>query len=137
VLVVDTCVLIDIADADPEYAEVSVRCVEEHIDGGLVISPITYVELGPVFAASRPLLDEFLDGLGIDRSAAFDLVDRDAAFASWARHISSRRARRAGKRPVADALIGALALRHDGLVTRNGDDFRSFYPKLRIVDPTG
>jgi predicted nucleic acid-binding protein len=37
---------------------------------------------------------------------------------------------------VADVLIGALALRHDGLITRNGDDFLALYPKLRIVDPT-
>jgi hypothetical protein len=37
---------------------------------------------------------------------------------------------------VADALIGALAARHEGIITRNGPDFRSFYPNLRIVDPT-
>jgi hypothetical protein len=33
-------------------------------------------------------------------------------------------------------LIGALPVRHDGIITRNGAYFRSFYPSLRIVDPT-
>lgn len=41
----------------------------------------------------------------------------------------------AAKKPIADVLIGALALRHDGLVTRNPADFRRHYPSLRIVEP--
>jgi hypothetical protein len=34
------------------------------------------------------------------------------------------------------SLIGALALRHDGLITRNGDDFLALYPRITIVNPT-
>jgi predicted nucleic acid-binding protein len=97
---------------------------------------VTCVELAPVFDGSRRLLDQFLVGLGIHDTASFETADPHAAFSAWARHISERRAGRAGRRPVADVLIGALALRHDGLITRNGDDFRALYPKLHIVDPT-
>jgi hypothetical protein len=97
---------------------------------------VTCVELAPVFDGPRRSVDEFLAGLGIDGSAIFDTADRSVAFGSWARHISERRAGKAGKRPVADVLIGALARRHDGLVTRNGADFVALYPTLRIVDPT-
>jgi predicted nucleic acid-binding protein len=135
-LVVDTCVLIDITEDDPEFGEGSAECLAERLGDGLTVSPVTYVELAPVFDGSRRLLDEFLAGLGIEGSAVFDIADRSAAFSAWARHISERRAGKAGKRPVADVLIGALALRHDGLITRNGDDFRALYPKLPIVDPT-
>lgn len=134
-LVVDTCVLIDIADDDPAFAERSVACVARELEGGLVISPVTYVELAPVFDGSRRLLDEFLAGLGIDASTVFDGTDRATAFSAWARHISQRRSGRAARRPVADVLIGALALRHDGLITRNGGDFLALYPKIHIVDP--
>lgn len=134
-LVVDTSVLIDISEDDPEFGEGSAECLAERLEGGLTVSPVTYVELAPVFDGSRRLLDQFLAGLGIDGSAIFDMADRHAAFSAWARHISERRARKAGRRPVADVLIGALALRHDGLVTRNGDDFLALYPRLRIVDP--
>jgi predicted nucleic acid-binding protein len=135
-LVVDTCVLIDIADDDPEFGERSVECVAARVEQGLLISPVSYVELAPVFEGSRRLLDQFLAGLGIDPSAAFDAAQRDTAFAAWARHISARRARRAARRPVADVLIGAMAMRHDGVITRNGADFLALYPKIRIVDPT-
>jgi predicted nucleic acid-binding protein len=135
-LVVDTCVLIDIADDDPEFGTLSADCLARHLSGGLTISPVTYVELAPVFDGSRRVLEEFLDGLGVERGAAFDAASRDIAFSAWARHITARRGSRATRRPVADALIGALAAVHDGIVTRSGDDFASFYPALRIIDPT-
>jgi predicted nucleic acid-binding protein len=134
-LVVDTCVLVDIADDDPTYGQASAQCLASHLADGLVISPVSFVELGPVFDGSTQLLDEFLDGVGVDRSEVFTVEDRVAAFRAWARHITEKRARRARRRPVADALIGALAVRHEGIITRNGKDFRSFYPKLRVVDP--
>jgi predicted nucleic acid-binding protein len=36
---------------------------------------------------------------------------------------------------VADVLIGAFAIRHDGLITRNDADFRALYPTLPIINP--
>ncbi len=135
-MVVDTCILIDVADDDPDFGEASTTCLAARVNDGLTISPVSYVEIAPVFDGSRRLLDEFLAGLGVDASAPFDLADRQTAFSAWAGHISARRARRSGRRPVADVLIGALAVRHDGLITRNVDDFRALYPRLRIIDPT-
>ena len=135
-IVVDTCILIDVADDDPQFGEVSAECLAARLKDGLTISPVSYVELAPVFDGSRRLLDEFLAGLGVEATAAFDLDDRRAAFSAWASHISARRAGRTGRRPVADVLIGALAMRHDGVLTRNVDDFRALYPRLRIIDPT-
>jgi predicted nucleic acid-binding protein len=83
------------------------------------------------------LLDAFLVGAGVDASEVFSSADRITAFRAWARHVTEKRAGRARRRPVADALIGALALRHDGIITRNGSDFSAFYPTIRVVDPMG
>lgn len=134
--VVDTCVLVDIADDDPSYGRASAVCVAAHLDEGLLISPVSYVELAPVFDGSMRRLDEFLDGLGVARDELFELGDRSSAFAAWAAHVSAKRAGRVPRRPVADALIGVLALRASGIITRNGKDFASFYPTLRIIDPS-
>ena len=134
-LVVDTCVLIDVADDDPRFGQRSADCLAERVGEGITLSPVSYVELAPVFDGSRRLLDEFLAGLGIEGAGAFDVRDREIAFSAWARHISERRAGRSSRRPVADVLIGALAMRHDGLITRNGDDFMALYPRITIVDP--
>ncbi len=133
--VVDTCVLIDIADADPDFGRMSADCLHRLFSRGLTISPVTYVELAPVFAGSTQRITEFLKGVGVNTDATFNIVDRAAAFRAWSRHISAKRAGQTQKRPVADALIGALAARCDGLITRNPRHFSSFYPGMSIIDP--
>lgn len=134
-LVVDTCVLIDIADDDPSFGHFSARCLAHHIDDDLVISPVSYVELAPLFDGAARKLDEFLGGVGVRHDELFELPDRAVAFAAWARHISAKQAGKVSKRPVADVLIGALATRAGGIITRNRADFIALYPGLRIVDP--
>ncbi len=134
-LVVDTCVLIDIADDDPSFGRPSALCLAKHLGADLVVSPISYVELAPLFDGAPRRLDEFLDGVGVRHDERFELSDRAAAFAAWARHISAKRAGKVGKRPVADTLIGALAVRSQGIITRNGADFLSLFPGLHIIDP--
>ena len=92
--------------------------------------------MAPVFDGSVRRLEEFLEGVGVRRDELFELPDRAAAFSVWARHISAKRAGKTHRRPVADVLIGALAMRGDGIITRNGSDFVSLYPDIRIIDPT-
>ena len=58
--VVDTCVLLDIHCADPHFAQSSADCLTQHLSDGLVISPITYVELAPAFAGNMKLQEQFL-----------------------------------------------------------------------------
>ncbi|MCG5054968.1 MAG: hypothetical protein KA712_18545 [Myxococcales bacterium] len=134
-LVVDTCVLIDIADDDPTFGERSARCLEAHLASGLLLSPVSFIELAPVFDGSLRLLDEFLRGVGVTVADEFGEQERLAAFRGWAHHVSQKRTGNVKRRPVADALIGALALRHEGIITRNPRDFRSFYPTIAVVEP--
>jgi predicted nucleic acid-binding protein len=134
-LVVDTCVLIDIADDDPAFGMRSARCLATHLERGLVISPVSYVELAPVFDGSVRLLEQFLTGLGVNYDRDFGASERSAAFSAWNRHVSARRGGRAPKRPVADALIGAMAKQLDGIITRNRNEFLSFYPDLIVIEP--
>ena len=134
-LVVDTCILIDIADDDPQFGLPSAQCLSTYLPGGLVISPISYVELAPVFEGSARILETFLHGLGVTYDQGFGRVDRATAFSAWAGYVSRKRAGQAGRPPVADALIGAMAMRHAGLITRNGGEFLAFFPELAIVTP--
>ena len=39
------------------------------------------------------------------------------------------------KRPIADVMIGAYAMRKGGLITRNEADFKTLYPNLTIFNP--
>jgi len=74
--VVDTCVLLDIHCADPHFAQSSADCLTAHLSDGLVISPITYVELAPAFDGNMKLQEQFLTEVGVAVSMAIAGYDQ-------------------------------------------------------------
>jgi hypothetical protein len=135
--VVDTSVLIDVLEDDPEFGEASARTLDALAEDGLAICPVTYAELAPAFEGSRDLQEEFLAGIGVSFAEDWTRQDTVAAFEAWHAHIRRRRGGQGPRRPIADILIGAFAQRYQGLVTRNEDHFRPAFPELEIRDPTG
>lgn len=133
--VVDTCVLIDILDADPVFGEPSADLLEQWAEEGLVICPVSYVELSPCFLGSQSLQDEFLAGVGVSFIEGWERQDVLAAHEAWHLHVENRRRGHLRKRPLADILIGSFAMRFRGLLTRNPKDFRQAFPKLRLEMP--
>ena len=47
--VIDTCLLIDVAENDPSFGVASATIIDSKRIEGLTICPVTYVELAPVF----------------------------------------------------------------------------------------
>lgn len=135
--VVDTTVLIDILDHDPEFGVGAAALLERRLGDGLVICPVTYAELAPAFEGNRALQEDYLMGVGVDYEVDWRREDTLAAFDAWHAHVRRRRGGTEAKRPIADILIGAFALRFDGLITRNRKDFRAAFPALPIEDPAG
>lgn len=133
--VVDTCVLIDVLEDDPEFGAPSAALLDRLLAEGLEISPVTYAELAPAFGGDRSLQDEFLAGVGVALPAEWSWADTLAAYAAWDRFIRLRRRGDAPRRPLADILIGAHAAGRDGLVTRNPDDFAPVFPDLPLAVP--
>ena len=133
--VVDTCLVIDVLDDDPEFGESSAALLDRIGAEGLVLCPVTYVELAPAFLGDGTRQREFLDAVGIDYSAEWNWGDTQAAHKAWALHVRHRRAGQAPRRPVADILIGAFASRRRGLLTRNPGDFTPVFPALKILLP--
>ena len=123
--VVDTCVLLDIHCADPQFAQSSADCLTERLSDGLVISPLTYVELAPAFGGNVKLQDQFLAEVGVEWPAPWILQDTLNAHQLWYAHIEKKRIGTELKRPIADMFISAFAQRFQGLITRNPKDFKS------------
>lgn len=134
--VVDTCLLIDVLEQDPAFGSFSADLLDRHAEEGLVISPITYAELAPAFEGDRDLQDEFLDGVGVAYREDWTWDDTLRAHRAWHAHTLRRRLGQAPKRPLADLLIGAFALRFQGLLTRNPSDFQATFRSLTLRLPT-
>ncbi len=133
--VVDTCLLLDIGLDDPKFASMSEKILASKLREGLLVCPVTFVELAPAFAGQIKPQEEFLFHLGIECRENWTWEDTRNAGDAWSRHVQKRRCHQAGKRPVADVLIGAFASRFQGLLTRNSADFQKLFPELPLVEP--
>lgn len=132
--VVDTCVLLDVRLDDPTFGRASAACLETHSPDGLHLCPVTFVELAPAFRGDVALQRLWLSELSIDFTDPWTVLDTQEAHRLWNDFIE-RRQGLVAKRPMADVLIAAFALRHQGLITRNTRDFRSICPTLSLVEP--
>jgi predicted nucleic acid-binding protein len=121
--VVDTSVLLDIRQNDPQFGLAAAECLVRHLADGLVLCPITYIELAPEFHGESALQARFLERVGVEWLEPWTRRDTLNAFYLWAQHVEKKRAGLAGKRPVADVLIEAFAQRFQGLITRNVKHF--------------
>jgi len=133
--VVDTCLLLDIGLDDPKFGKKSEKLLARKLADGLLVCPITFVELAPAFAGQSKPEEEFLFHLGIGWRESWTWDDTKTAGKAWTRHVLKRRTHQATKRPVADVLIGAFASRFQGLLTRNSTDFQMLFPELPLVEP--
>ncbi len=133
--VVDTCIILDILDDDPDFGERSATTVDEYFKDGLVICPVTYIELAPGFLGNQARMEEFLREINIDYAAGWSKADSEHAFQSWNRYVDMKRRGQTAKRPIADIQIGAFADRRQGLITRNPADFSPVFSELAIILP--
>ncbi|MEM7480127.1 MAG: type II toxin-antitoxin system VapC family toxin [Acidobacteriota bacterium] len=132
---IDTCILLDILEPDPEFGESSARLLDEIRSDGLEIAPVIYVELAPAFGGSRRRQDLFLSRIGFSLPPEWERADTETARAAWARFIHLKRTGKTPKKPLADLLIGSFAHRRRGLVTRNPKHFSGAFPDLKILVP--
>lgn len=130
---IDTSVLVDVFKADPTFGSRSSAAIRESLAaGGLLSCAVVWAEVAGVFSSSAAAVHA-MEHLGI----AFSDVDRETALGAgtaW-RLYRSRGGRR--DRMIADFLIGAHARHHaDRLLTRDRGFFRTYFPKLVLLDPS-
>ena len=123
--VVDTSVLLDIHLGDPNFGSRSGQCLMRYLRNGLVICPVSYIELAPAFRGDSSLQQAFLQEAGVDWLQPWTSLDTAASYLLWAKHIARKRADGGSKRPVADILIEGFAQRFQGIITRNPKHFSS------------
>jgi predicted nucleic acid-binding protein len=133
--VVDSCVLLDIALKDPVHGLPSALFLDTQRRQGVVVCPVSVIEIAPFFGGEIGHVREFLKVMGAESGAPWMEADTEAAAAGWTRYVRLKRTGQAARRPVADILIGAFATRFQGLITRNPEHFRAFFPDLNLSEP--
>lgn len=129
---VDTSVLVDVFNADPEFGPGSRVALQSCLmEGRLVASEVVWAEMAAAFPSSSTA-EAAMERLGVE----FGTMERKAALVAsdaW-RAYRSRGGRR--ERVVADFLIGAHALVHaDRLLTRDRGFYRTYFTRLKVLDP--
>ena len=131
-VLVDSNVLIDLLEDDPNWADWSEAQLTPLAEAGLaVINPIIYAEVAANFATIEAL-NAAVQSFNLQREP----LPWDTAFlASQAFKLYRRRG---GQRssPLPDFYIGAHAsLSEYSLLTRDARRYREYFPKLKIVSP--
>jgi predicted nucleic acid-binding protein len=131
-ILVDTCVLLDVVQADARWADWSQAQLEHAAErGGLMITPIVYAEFS-VWYDDLDRLDHVLKGFGL----IFEDMPREALFLAGKafRQYRARRGTRASVLP--DFFIGAhAAVRELPLLTRDTARIRTYFPTVALLSP--
>ena len=131
-LLVDTNVLVDVLEDDPQWADWSVGQLRAQSKvHRLAVNPVIYAELSLTFSTVEAL-DRALDGLDL----AMLELPRPALFLAGKAFVRYRR--QGGKKAnvLADFFIGAhAAVSGYPLLTRDTGRYASYFPSVSLIAP--
>ena len=131
-MLVDTNVLIDVLENDPDWADWSVRQLQAQSQiHRLVINPIIYSELSLAFSSL-----EALDGVLDDMELHMLEIPRPALFLAGKAFVQYRRNGGVKNNVLGDFFIGAhAAVSGLPVLTRDVRRYRNYFPGVRLVAP--
>ena len=131
-LLVDTNVLVDVLQDDPQWADWSIGQLRAQSKiHELVINPVVYAELSLSFSTF-----ESLDRVVATMQLALREIPRPALFLAGKAYLQYRRRGGSKARVLPDFFIGAhAAVEGWPLLTRDAGRFRTYFPSLEVVAP--
>ena len=131
-LLVDTNVLVDVLQNDPQWADWSIAQLRAQAQlHALAINPVIYAELSLSFSTF-----EALDRVVATMELAMHAVPRPALFLAGKAYLQYRRRGGAKAQVLPDFFIGAhAAVEGWPLLTRDASRFRTYFPSLEVVAP--
>ena len=131
-LLVDTNVLVDVLEDDPEWADWSISRLRAQAQiHELAINPVIYAQLSLTFA-SVETLDRAVRDLALEMLE----LPRPALFLAGKAFVKYRRAGGRKSNVLADFFIGAhAAVLGCGILTRDARRYRSYFPTVLLITP--
>jgi predicted nucleic acid-binding protein len=131
-MLVDTNVLVDVLQDDPEWADWSITQLRAQSRvHRLAINPIIYAELSLTFSTVEAL-DKVIDGMAL----AMLEIPKPALFLAGKAFVQYRRRRGVKTNVLGDFFIGAhAAVGRVPVLTRDARRYQTYFPSLRLVTP--
>lgn len=131
-LLVDTNVLVDVLQDDPQWAEWSIGQMRAQAAlHALVINPVIYAEISLSFSTIEAL-DDVVQTLALDLRE----IPRPALFLAAKAYAQYRRRGGSKAQVLPDFFIGAhAAVEGWPLLTRDAGRFRTYFPSLDVLAP--
>ncbi len=131
-LLVDTNVLVDVLEDDPEWADWSVGQLRAQSKiHKLAINPIIYAELSTVFSTV-----EMLDGTVANLGLAMIEIPRPALFLAGKAFLRYRRQGGSKTNVLGDFFIGAhAAVSGFPILTRDTRRYSAYFADVRLIAP--
>jgi len=131
-LLVDTNVLLDVLQDDPQWADWSIAQLRtQAMLHELVINPVVYAELSLSFNSF-----EALDKVITTMALGLREIPRPALFLAGKAFIQYRRRGGAKAQVLPDFFIGAhAAVEGWPLLTRDASRFSTYFPRLDVIAP--
>jgi predicted nucleic acid-binding protein len=133
VILVDTNVLLDVLQNDPQWADWSLGQLESvSLTDSLAINAVIYSELSMAFERI-----EELEAVLSEASLSVEPIPREALFLARKAFLTYRRSRRGTKQDVLpDFYIGAhAAVGSVAILTRDVSRYRSYCPTVKLITP--
>lgn len=130
---VDSNVLIDVIGRPNEFTDAAIASLDAALQkGGLLVCPVVVAETANHFPSGEVLRATF-HAMHLEMRP-FDWLDLHRAGAAYVNYC--RRSRASKQRMLADFLVAAHAFTHaDALLTRDRGYYRSYFPKLALIEP--
>ncbi|MGF1614538.1 MAG: type II toxin-antitoxin system VapC family toxin [Gammaproteobacteria bacterium] len=131
-VIVDTNVLVDVLENDPDWVEWSIGRIRNLSKiHELAINPVIYAELSLAFDAV-----EELDAVVSDMDLKFVEIPRAALFLAGKAFIRYRKQGGSKTNVLSDFFIGAqAAVMGCAILTRDTKRYRSYFPSVAVLAP--
>lgn len=132
-VLVDTNVLLDVLQDDPQWADWSQGQLESaSLVDSLAINAVIYAELSMAFERI-----EELEAVLTEASLALEPIPREALFLAGKAFLSYRRRQGTKRNVLPDFFIGAHAAVGDlTILTRDVSRYRSYFPTVKVIAPS-
>ena len=131
-ILIDSCVITDLADSGSDWYEWSASTLEELDDSNVfVINPIIYAECSIGYESI-----EEIENLFATLRFEYKEIPREALFLAGKTFVEYRRRKGNQENVLPDFFIGAhAAVRNYKLITRDKGRFSTYFPSVELIMP--